>query len=200
MTYEGDIMTIGSLDRSLRSPETHMTKWHILIGCILTKLWVLKGKIWCRSWLPFIFWQIKLCKPLSTHTHNVGMVYKKKTDLKKLSKQFTMPTGTNGHGNNNWERRDEKKNPRICYPFPIVLCIGKNEEKRIIILLLCTLAPFFSFFLALPPQTFSHAVCRMRFSFFHFPIFALIKEQNLMVKCFLSLLKFIICKIRPRDS
>lgn len=38
------------------------------------------------------------------------------------------------------ERRDEKKNPRICYPFPIVLCIGKNEEKRITILLLCTVS------------------------------------------------------------
>lgn len=119
------------------------------IGCISTKLWVLKGKIWCRSWLPFIFWQINLCKPLSTHTHNVGMVYKKKLTSKKLSKQFTMPTGTNGHGNNNWERRDEKKNPRICYPFPIVLCIGKNEEIRIIILLLCTLPLFLSRF---PPN------------------------------------------------
>lgn len=86
-------MTIGSLDRSLRSPEIHMTKWHILIGCILTKLWVLKGKIWCRSWLPFIFWQIKLCKPLSTHTHNVGMVYKKKLTSK------TIKTIHNANGN-----------------------------------------------------------------------------------------------------
>lgn len=112
------------------------------------------------------------------------MVYK--TDLKKPSKQLTMET-----------RRDEKKNPRICYPFPRVLCIATGKRRRITILLLSLSS--YSPPLCFPLKTFSQRE-RERFSSFSFPIFASYHEWNLMVKCFLSLLKFIICKIRPRDS
>lgn len=123
-----------------------------------------------------------------THTPNVCMICQ--TDLKKPSKQLTMET-----------RRDEKKNPRICYPFPIVLCIATEKRRRITILLLfltlCLSLSSYSSPLCFPLKTFSQ---RERFSSFSFPIFASYHEWNLMVKCFLSLLKFIICKIRPRDS